>query len=95
MTAHESKTTIDHEEVRRWAEDRDGHPARVKGTGDEDDPSEGGILRIDFGDEDEGLERISWDEFFEVFDSRNLQFLYQTETAEGEQSRFFKFIARE
>lgn len=72
-----------------WAQERDGFPARVQGTGDGD----AGVLRIDFGSEEEGLERITWEEFFDVFDSRNLQFLYQEETADDEQSRFFKFIA--
>ncbi|MBV9349705.1 MAG: hypothetical protein JO026_03060, partial [Patescibacteria group bacterium] len=35
---------------------------------------------------------ISWDEFFRIFDDRGLLFLYQEETANGEQSRFCKFV---
>lgn len=89
---HESKTTQDHDTIREWAEARDGHPARVKGT-DEGEDEAGGILRIDFGEPNESLERISWEEFFEVFDSRDLKFLYQEETADGEESRFFKFVS--
>ena len=56
----QSKTTTDHEVIRRWAEARDGKPASVKGTGSGEDA---GILRIDFpgGDED-SLEQIPWDE---------------------------------
>lgn len=92
--AGESRTTTDHDEIRRWAEARDGRPAAVKGTerGDE----EAGILRIRFpgvGD-DENLEDIDWDAFFEKFEESRLAFLYQDQTKEGETSRFFKFVRR-
>ena len=40
----EARTTTDHTTIRKWAEGRDGKPARVKTGG------EGGILRIDFGE---------------------------------------------
>lgn len=89
----ESHTTTDHQTIKQWVEERGGVPARVAGTGGDDDP---GILRIDFpgyGDE-EGLEEISWDEFFTKFDESNLAFLYQETTSEGEKSRFSKFIQR-
>jgi hypothetical protein len=89
----ESKTTTDHETIRRWAEARDGEPARVKGTGSGDDA---GILRIDFpgGDED-SLEQIRWDEWFEKFDQEDLAFIYQDEKASGEGSTFFKLVNRD
>lgn len=93
MSQASSKTTTDHKKIRKWVEDRDGKPCIVKGTeGDEG----GGLLRIDFpGYSGDNLEEISWDKFFEIFDSRNLQFLYQDETAGGKESRFFKFISKE
>lgn len=50
------KETTDHNEIRRWAEERDGHPARVKGTGGK---QESGLLRIDFGEPEESLEEMS------------------------------------
>ena len=88
----ESKTTTDHDEIRRWVEERGGRPASVKDTGSNgDDP---GILRIDFGDQDEGLEEISWDEFFQAFDDNKLAFLHQDTTDGGDQSRFNKFVSR-
>lgn len=91
--AGQSKTTTDHEEIRKWAEEREGHPATVSRTGDEHEP---GVLRIDFpGYSGAGsLEEISWDEFFQKFDEKNLAFLYQDETRDGEQSRFFKLVSR-
>jgi hypothetical protein len=91
--AGESKTTTDHEEIRRWAEQRGGKPAAVKDTGSGNDP---GILRIDYpgrGDDD-SLEEISWERFFEYFEKNKLAFVYQEETKEGSESRFSKFVSR-
>ena len=81
----DSKITTDHDELRKWVEERDGHPARVKGTE---------LLRIDypgFSGEDT-LEEISWEEFFAAFDKNKLAFLYQDKLESGETSRFSKLI---
>jgi hypothetical protein len=83
-----SQTTTKHEQIKSWAEARNGHPARVKGAGD------GGILRIDFGEPEKNLEEISWEEFFEIFDGNKLEFLYQDTTEGGKTSRFNKFVSR-
>jgi hypothetical protein len=83
-----SKTTTSHEEIRKWAESRDGHPAVIKTRG------KGGVLRIDFGEPEEDLEQISWDEFFQIFDENKLAFLYQDKTQDGGTSRFNKFVER-
>jgi hypothetical protein len=91
MNTHSSKQTTNHDEIRRWAESRGGHPANVRGT--EDRGEEAGLLRIKFRD-DEDLEEIGWDDFFEKFDEEKLAFLYQDETAEGGKSRFFQFVQR-
>ena len=91
--AGESNTTTEHDTIRKWIEERGGRPAAVKGTGGGDDP---GILRVDFpgaGDED-SLEEISWEEFFDKFEENDLAFLYQEETSGGKESRFFKFVRR-
>jgi hypothetical protein len=55
-----SDTTTDHDKIRRWIEQRQGRPAIVASTGD--NGKGGGLLRIDFGDKDEALEEIGWDE---------------------------------
>lgn len=89
----DSKTTTDHEEIRTWTEKRGGKPAGVADTGGKADP---GILRIEFpghGD-DSRLDEISWEEFFDKFEESKLAFLYQDKTADGEISRFFKFVRR-
>lgn len=86
----ESHTTTDHETIRKWVEARGGKPVHVAGTGGIGDP---GILRVEFPDPD--LEDISWEEFFEKFDSSGLTFLYQETTEDGRESRFCKFINNE
>lgn len=85
----ESITTRDHDKIRKWAEARDGHPAKV------DTGGKGGVLRIDFGEPEASLTQIDWDEFFEIFDQNDLQFLYQEKTKDGGTSRFNKFVAAE
>ena len=85
----QATSTIDHDTIRTWAEERNGHPARVKDSG------EGGILRIDFDPPEDSLEEIEWEEFFSVFEKRNLAFLYQEKTEEGSISRFNKLVHRE
>ena len=89
-----SKTTRDHEEIRRWAEERGGKPAHVSATGSGGDI---GILRIDFpGYSGEGsLETISWEQFFEKFDEQGLWLVFQEETAAGERSNFNKLVSAE
>jgi hypothetical protein len=89
-----SKTTTEHDEIRRWVEERGGRPAKVRGTERGDDA---GVLRIDFpgGAGEEELEPISWEEWFEQFERRDLAFLYQEEKASGEGSTFFKLVRRD
>ena len=94
-TAHSAITTQDHDEIRRWAEERQGKPATVASTGRGGE--EAGILRIDFppyGNQGK-LEDISWDDWFQKFDEMGLQFLYQDRKADGEQSTFNKLVSAE
>ena len=84
----ESKVTTNHAEIKRWVEERGGHPAEVKGTE---------LLRIDYPgfSGEESLEEISWEEFFDAFEENNLAFLYQEKTKDGGKSRFSKLIDRD
>jgi hypothetical protein len=92
MGSSESKTTTDHDEIRKWVEAHDGSPAAVRGTGNGDL----GVLRIDFpgGAGEDRLEHVSWDDWFETFDTEGLAFLYQERKASGEDSTFFKLVSR-
>jgi hypothetical protein len=94
MSKAESKVTFDHDEIRRWAEDRDAKPACVRGTGGAGDI---GMIRLDFPgySGEDTLEHISWEDWFSKFDDRNLALLYQETTAEGQKSNFNKLVSRE
>lgn len=84
-----AKTTKDHDEIRKWAEARGGKPAAVAATEGE---NETGIIRLMFPNaphhNDDALEEIGWDEWFEKFDASGLELTYQEKTADGQQSDF-------
>ena len=82
-----AQTTTDHDAIRKWAEARNGRPARVKGTGDAEDA---GLLRLDFGEPEESLEEITWEDFFRTFEESELAFLYEDEP----ENRFNKLVRR-
>ena len=84
-------TTQDHDEIRKWVEQRGGHPACVKGTRD---TGPGCLLRIDFPGYSgrESLQPIDWDEFFRVFDDNDLAFLHEDQR-DGNLSRFNKLVS--
>lgn len=76
---------IDHDEIRRWAEANNARPSCVRGTGRGRDP---GILRLGFDEQDEALEEIPWDVWFEWFEKNKLALLMSAD------SRFNKLITR-
>lgn len=88
-----SRTTQDHNEIRKWAEARGAIPAEVTSTHNKNEP---GILRFCFpntvGRNDDNLREISWEDFFEKFDSSHLELVYQEKTADGERSNFNKLV---
>lgn len=88
-----ARPLTDHDEIRQWAEDRGARPSRVSGTGVAEDV---GMIRLDFPGYSggESLEEISWDEWFDNFDERNLALMVQDETASGEISNFNKLVSR-
>jgi hypothetical protein len=93
-TERSAHTTTDHDYIRRWVEERGGWPARVKGTGSEDDA---GLIRIDFPGYSGGdsLEKISWEEWFQGFEDNELAFLHRDmEHEDGDLDRFNKLVSR-
>jgi hypothetical protein len=84
--SNKSRITIDHQKIRQWVKERDGYPARVKGT------APPGVVRIDYEgySGEETLERISWEEFFKIFTEEKLAFLH----SKNPKSRFSKFVDR-
>lgn len=93
-TKHSSQFLTDHDQIRKWAEERGAKPACVRGTGDKNDI---GMLRLDFPgySGQDSLEHISWEDWFQKFDERKLALLHQDETAGGAKSNFNKLVSRE
>jgi hypothetical protein len=93
-TKAEEHVLTDHDEIRNWAEKREAKPACVKGT---EGPNDSCLLRLDFpGYSGEGsLQHISWDQWFRVFDNRNLALIVADRTANGQPSNFNKLVSRE
>ena len=96
-----ARRTTDHDEIRRWAEARNGKPARILRLANA--PNDDVALRIDFPeaeededeDEDADREELSWDEFFEQFDEKRLAFVYYEDSVAGEPSRFNELVSRQ
>jgi hypothetical protein len=93
MASRLSKTTQDHDEIRRWAEARHAIPCEVASTRQD---GEAGILRLCFPNarnrNDAALHEIDWNQFFEKFDENGLSMVYQEKTAGGARSNFNKLI---
>lgn len=81
--------TRSREVIRRWAEERRGTP--VAATKDEAN-GRPRTLRIDFPGGSSGgtLKPVSWDDWFAVFEERDLVFLFQERLRNGDQSNFFR-----
>jgi Rho termination factor, N-terminal domain len=82
-----SLATTHHEVIKQWAEERNAVPATVEGTEHE---GHLGVLRFDFGGDNQDLKHVGWDEWFETFDARRLNFIYQEQRSDGSQSNFFQ-----
>jgi hypothetical protein len=84
-----SLVTTDHDVIRQWAEARKGVPCTVDGT---EHDGHAGVLRFDFpaGGREDRLREITWEDWFDAFDRRRLNFIYQEERSDGKQSNFFR-----
>ena len=92
MMANERKTTTNHEEIRRWVEERGGLPTAVKNTLSGD---AAGVLYINFpGADKRDVDEISWEEFFKTFDRQNLAFEYE-ETPPDQPNHFCRLVSRD
>jgi hypothetical protein len=87
----EARKITNHDEIRRWAEERGGVPVVVKDT---EKRGEGaGVLRFDFDGREASLKEVDWNTFFETFERKRLALLAQ-DHIDGKTSRFFKFVER-
>jgi hypothetical protein len=85
-----SRTLIDHDSIREWAEHHGATPASVRGTGHTGDA---GIIRLDFEGYSgaESLAPVDWDEWFRTFDDRQLALIVDDK---GTAPNFNKLVAR-
>jgi hypothetical protein len=86
----ESLVTHDHDVIVAWAEARDAMPATVPGT---EHDGRLGVLRFDipgYGGS-RGVEHVTWEQWFETFDERQLVMIFQEHMESGRQSNFFHF----
>src|SRR5512146_250038 len=83
------KITTDDFEIRRWAEQRGGWPAKLT-------PEAGGKLRIAFPDSepDANAEPISWEEFILKLEQDALAVEYEERDEEGGLSEFYRIVSR-
>jgi len=85
-----TRTLVDHDSIREWADAHGVRPARVQGTGGGHDP---GILRLETPIETEdGLDRISWDEWLRKFDATGLALLVDED--DDHPSTYNRFVKR-
>ncbi|MDB5225177.1 MAG: hypothetical protein JWL87_129 [Candidatus Adlerbacteria bacterium] len=75
--------TTGHEIIRAWALERGGTPALLLGT-------ETG-LRFDWGEGGDELERLSWRDFFDIFEEEGMAFAH----IQDDDSSVYEFIARD
>ncbi len=72
MTGVRRLSTTDHLEIRRWAESREAAPIAHRDKG----------LGFDFPDYNDDIDPITWDRWFDEFDTRELEFVYQLSETE-------------
>lgn len=83
--------TRSHDVIRSWADRRAALPVAAS-RGQDGEPR---ILRLAFHARREDgagsrLERLTWEQWLDVFDRRELVFLYQERRADGSASNFFR-----
>lgn len=94
MARNRSRVLTDHDEIRRWAEQRNASPACARRTGDTGDID---MIRLDFPgySDSQSVEHVEWNEWFQKFDESNLALVVQEQPPGGGPSNFNKLIGRE
>jgi hypothetical protein len=77
--------TTNHSDIRQWAAGRGGMPAIVPGTQAE--------LRFDWGEGD-NLTRLSWENFFDIFEEEHLAEHLAFAHIEEDDSSVYEFVPR-
>jgi hypothetical protein len=86
----ESLVTHSREVILDWAHKREAMPSTIPGTEHE---GHLGVLRFDvpgYGSR-QNLEHVTWEQWFDTFDERQLVMIFQEHLRNGRQSNFFHF----
>lgn len=84
----EWRTTTDHDRIREWATVRDAVPTLIE------PPDDQSALRLEAEDRADG-ERLSWERFFELFESERLAFQYRTRVSRERLAEDYELLPRE
>ena len=76
-------TLTDHDAIKKWADNYDATPSVVQ-----TDDGQSGILRFDMDGDNDDLEKVTWEHFFNLFEENKLALI----TADD--SNFNKFVSR-
>lgn len=90
--AAEVRRTSDPTLLRSVVEERGGYPAHRQHSEGEGD---GGLLRVGFRDRDEDLKQISWDEFLDEFEEKDLVGVYATDGGDARADRPVELVEAE
>lgn len=84
--------TTDHEEIRKWIEEKKGEPGIIRGISGSDGQ---GILTVVFGPPTPDIQVISWQEFFDTFEDQQLRFRYEDPIPDDEAGWDLAFEGRD
>lgn len=87
MEDSEFKRTLDHDTIRQWIEEHSGTPINTADTNSDE------IIDIGFGPTIGDSQKITWDEFFERFDTNKLAFRYTDDVVRGQEKQSYSFIS--
>lgn len=80
------RSTNNHDEIRGWAEAHNAIPAELASTSHDGEPR---ILAFILpSHSSDGLQEVSWEHFFAVFDLTDLALIYQ----QGSGSNFYEIV---
>ncbi|MGA3523689.1 hypothetical protein [Melissospora conviva] len=84
-----SLVTTNHDVIQRWARERKAKPSTIAGT---EHDGHAGVLTFDFPGYSGScrLQHITWAQWFQAFDERELNLIYQETLRSGRQSNFFR-----
>jgi len=82
------QVTTDREQIREWADEHETVPVLAEGMGDTS-------LRLLSNPDDDRGEQLSWDQFFDRFETESLALRYRETATRGEGQPAYEFVGRD